>query len=67
MTEALRDRVVEALRSLNVWYDDPNGPSGYECQLCYRRSTNGSSPPPHDDDCEAMMLIDELNKLYEME
>jgi len=65
--EDLRDSVIEALeQAARTWYDDPNGPWGYECRFCCARSTDGESPPPHDKDCEAMMMIKDLRNLDEV-
>ena len=53
--EDLRDSVIDALeQASSTWYCDSNGPWGFECPFCLRRSTDGESPPPHDEDCEAM-------------
>jgi len=68
ISEELRDRLLDVLQqAASTWYDDPYGPWGYACQFCGARSTDGSSPPPHDDDCEVTQLVRELMNLPEDE
>lgn len=68
ITEEFRDRLISTLRGMStIWYDDPNGPWGFKCESCGARSTDGSSLPPHADDCEVMRLIKELQEMEEEE
>ena len=65
ITSEMREDLIELLSTLSsVWYDDSNGPWGYECPACFGRSTDGKSPPEHKEDC---LLIKVLNQLYKLE
>jgi len=58
ISEEVKSRLVQALwETSSHWYDDPHGAWGFECPFCLMKSTDGSSSPPHADDCEAMLLI----------
>jgi len=65
--ELINDLIESIQMNLSVFYDDHNGPWGCECRYCLKRSTDGISPPPHDDDCEGNMLMKKLLNLREIE
>lgn len=49
----------------SIWYDDPNGPCGFECPDCYASSKDGKSPPPHSADCDIIRGIGTVRRLLE--
>ena len=66
LSEDTKDNLIDALRqAMSIWYDDNNGPWGYECLFCTKKSTDGHSEPEHDEDCEGQRLIKELLNLEE--
>ena len=51
LDEEERDRLVMALLDSDHWYNDPNGPEGYECSFCGLRNSK------HLADCDREVLI----------
>jgi len=69
ISEEMKDQLEELLEDAarGSFYDNPNGPWGYECAFCKGQSTDGRSSPPHDDDCPAADLLKKLRDLDEPE